>query len=285
MPEIARTIPTQRLDDVVAVLDTGITAKSIASPIASSAPQSDRKTREVRGYMKKNSFDRAAIAQSSNIVGYVNADELGTFPGDDPIGLHVRPFEPDLLVSDGTPLPVVLQRMKNQTTIFVVGSDGIDGIITQADLEKQCMRVYLFGLVSLLEQELCRSMEELSYQTVRAAIQSGPAQDRFERDFGQKRMAGEELAPVYYTTLGTKRDLVLSVEKYWKPLGSIKREAAQKLSSVLTLRNALDHVNLLSGSISSWSSLCEAVQNVTGIIRSLETAATQGVATSDAPIQ
>jgi len=154
----------------------------------------------------------------------------------------------------------------------------------QADLEKQCMRVYLFGLVSLLEQELCRSMEELSYQTVRAAIQSGSAQDRFERDFGQKRMAGEELAPVYYTTLGTKRDLVLSADKYWKPLGSIKREAAQKLSSVLTLRNALDHVNLLSGSISSWSSLCEAVQNVTGIIRSLETAATQGTAASDASI-
>jgi predicted transcriptional regulator len=284
MPQIARVIPNQRLDDVVAILDTGLTATSIASPIASSAPQSDRKTREVRNYMKKNSFDRAAIAQSSSIVGYVNVNELDVFPGDDPIGLHSRPFEPDLLVSDGTPLPIVLQRMQNQTAIFVVGSDGINGIITPADLEKQCMRVYLFGLVSLLEQKLCRAMEELSFETVQSAIPDGPAQARFERDFHQKTMAGEELAPIYYTTLGTKRDLVLSAEKYWKPLGSTKRETAQKLSSVLSLRNALDHVNLLSGSISSWSSLCEAVQNVTGIIRDLETALTQGKAVSDASI-
>ena len=284
MPQIARVIPNQRLDDVVAILDTGLTATSIASPIASSAPQSDRKTREVRNYMKKNSFDRAAIAQSSSIVGYVNVNELDVFPGDDPIGLHSRPFEPDLLVSDGTPLPIVLQRMQNQTAIFVVGSNGINGIITPADLEKQCMRVYLFGLVSLFEQKLCRAMEELSVETVRSAIPDGSARERFDLDFRQKRTAGEELTPIYYTTLGTKIHLALSTEKYWKPLGSTKEEARQKLSSVRDLRNALDHVNLLSGSIASWSSLFEAVQNVTGVIKNLEIAATQGKATSDASI-
>jgi len=270
MPQAVKTIPFQRLNDIVAVLDHGITAKSIASPISSSAPQSDRKVREVRDYMKKWGFDRVAIARSATIIGYVDTEHLKSYKTDDPIGVHARPFEPELLVSDGTPLPVVLRRMQDQPAVFVVGSDGVDGIITHADLEKQCMRIYLFGLVSLLEQELCTIMHELSQQEVLAAIDSDSARVRFESDLSQKKAAGEDLAPVYYTTLGTKRNLVLGHDKYWKLMGPTRPVVAEKLGNVVKLRNALDHVNLLSGSISSWSSLCATVDNITDIIGCLE---------------
>ena len=270
MPQAVKTIPFQRLNDIVAVLDHGITAKSIASPITSSAPQSDRKVCEVRDYMKKYGFDRVAVAQSATIIGYVDAGHLNGHIADDAIGLHARPFEPELLVSDGTPLPVVLRRMQDQPAVFVVGSDGVDGIITHADLEKQCMRIYLFGLVSLLEQELCTIMHKLSQQEVLAAIDSDSARVRFESDLSQKKAAGEDLAPVYYTTLGTKRNLVLGHDKYWKLMGPTRPVVAEKLGNVVKLRNALDHVNLLSGSISSWSSLCATVDNITDIIGCLE---------------
>lgn len=284
MLQAVKAIPFQRLNDIVAVLDHGITAKSIASSISSSAPESNRKVGEVRAFMKQSGFDRVAIAQSAHIIGYVDIEHLNDCKTGDPIGVHARPFEPRLLVSDETPLPVVLRRMKDQPAVFLVGSDGIDGIITHADLEKQCMRVYLFGLVSLLEQELCKTMEELSCQAVLDAIYNSSARDRFERDFNQKRTAGDELAPIYYATLGTKRDLILADDKYWKSMGSIRRVVAEKLASVLDLRNALDHVNLLSGSILSWSSLCEAVENVTGIIESLEMAAQPVTVAVDASV-
>lgn len=284
MPQAIKTIPIQRLNDIVAVLDHGITAKSIASSISSSAMQSDRKVHEARDLMKMLGFDRVAVARSATIIGYVDAEHLSRDIADDPVGLHARPFEPELLVSDETPLPSVLRRMQDQPAVFVVGSGGVDGIITHADLEKQCMRIYLFGLVSLLEQELCKTMDGLSYQEVLATLDSGSPRDSFERNFDQKKAAGEELAPVYYTTLNTKRDLIMSHDKYWRLMGPSRSAVVEKLGNVVKLRNALDHVNLLTGSISSWSSLCAAIDNVTDIIGCLELTPQPITVAADSPV-
>src|SRR5450830_1216172 len=95
MPQAIKTIPIQRLNDIVAVLDHGITAKSIASSISSSALESDRKVREVRDYMKKWGFDRVAIARSATIIGYVDTEHLKSYKTDDPIGVHARPLSPN----------------------------------------------------------------------------------------------------------------------------------------------------------------------------------------------
>src|SRR5450756_847999 len=103
MPPAIKTIPIQRLNDIVTVLDHGITAKSIASSISSSAPESNRKVGEVRAFMKQSGFDRVAIAQSAHIIGYVDIEHLNDCKTGDPIGVHARPFEPRLLVSDETP--------------------------------------------------------------------------------------------------------------------------------------------------------------------------------------
>lgn len=194
MSKVVSTIPSQTLHDIVAVLDAGITASSIASPVSASALQSDRKVREVRDYMTMFAFDRLAVAQSDQITGYVDLVNLNKAVSDDLVGLHARPFEPELLVSDATPLPFVLQRMQEQSAVFVVGSNGVSGIITHSDLEKQCMRVYLFGLVSLFEQELCTWMKDLSYDEVLAAIYNTAALEPFTRGCPHRRHASSRVS-------------------------------------------------------------------------------------------
>src|SRR5450756_3168713 len=102
MPPAIKTIPIQRLNDIVTVLDHGITAKSIASSISSSAPESNRKVGEVRAFMKQSGFDRVAIAQSAHIIGYVDIEHLNDCKTGDPIGclLYTSDAADDLLCVD-----------------------------------------------------------------------------------------------------------------------------------------------------------------------------------------
>jgi integrase len=97
-------------------------------------------------------FDVAGVQTVRNgpVIGFVAREALR---GGN-VKEHTTPMKADHLISDATPLYDLLAILREKEHVFVRIGSAIKGIVTRADLNKPPVRVYLFGLVSLLEMHL-----------------------------------------------------------------------------------------------------------------------------------
>jgi predicted transcriptional regulator len=261
------------LDELLQTLDSGITARSIASPLSHALQVRDSTSKALK-YMEEHKYDRVVVADGESTIGYVDIENLRRLKqdGDALVETCVSTFGPDLLISEETPLPVVLHRLQRESSLFIVGRDGLNAIITRADVEKQFMRVYAFGLVSLMEQELSQLLANLPCDVVADAIPDEKERESFETLFEGKESADAELAPIYYACLGTKIKLFVKRRENWDLLGDSQRHARFRLMKIQKLRNKLDHVNPLITRTDSLKNLDAILSDLTDVIRILESA-------------
>ena len=67
---------------------------------------------------------------------------------------HLQTIRPDDLISDSTELADLFKVLGIRPSVFVLAGSAVTGIVTRADLNKPPLRIYLFGLISLLEMHL-----------------------------------------------------------------------------------------------------------------------------------
>jgi hypothetical protein len=103
--------------------------------------------------LEQRGFDVAGVKEADNnsITRFVTAASLKK-------GGNVRDHAVDIaidnLIADATSLAKVFSILGRREYSFVVADANVAGIITRADLNKPPARIYLFGLVSLLEMHL-----------------------------------------------------------------------------------------------------------------------------------
>jgi hypothetical protein len=116
-----------------------------------SAP-ANKPVEEVKTLLASRGFDAVGVKGSPDdpVKGFVLAKELdaGT------VGDHLILFADHDLVPDAIHIPDLFTRLKQRERVFVSTINGVSGIITRADLNKPPVRLYLFGLISLLEMHM-----------------------------------------------------------------------------------------------------------------------------------
>ncbi|MCZ2845227.1 MAG: hypothetical protein O2U61_01815 [Candidatus Bathyarchaeota archaeon] len=112
--------------------------------------------REIKIIMDKFDFDYYGVEKNGKVVGYIIQSELG----EGLISKYVRPFLTEDLISESTSLIELLQILKEKDPIFVLEKNQVRKLITVADLQKQPIRMLVFGLVSLLEMNLLELIKE-----------------------------------------------------------------------------------------------------------------------------
>jgi hypothetical protein len=139
-----------RLSELRALLGSGITAHAILEPLQSCP--ADAPAPEMAEVLKRRDFDVAGVQseRAGSVIGFVLRESLNSGVVSD----HRQPLTADLLISEATPLPSVFAALRNRRHAFVLMGPEVRGIVTTADLNKPAVRVYLFGLVSLLEMHL-----------------------------------------------------------------------------------------------------------------------------------
>ncbi len=138
------------LAELRGLFEKGITVHSILEPLLSCPFEAD--ALEMVKILSARGFDVAGVQrrQEGGVIGYVFREELCSGIVFD----HVRPIDAEILISDGTPLAGLFSVLKARERVFVLIGTDVRGIITRADLNKPPVRVYLFGLISLLEMHL-----------------------------------------------------------------------------------------------------------------------------------
>lgn len=127
-----------------------VTAKYIYEPLLSCPANSTSIL--AKSELRRRDFDVAGVKEFKNgeVIGFVVADEIG----DDDFKTYIKKIEHGLLISDSTPLAELFSILSKKDFVFVVYGNNISGIITRADINKPPVRVYIFGIISLLEMHL-----------------------------------------------------------------------------------------------------------------------------------
>ncbi len=132
----------------------GFTAADIAEPLVSW----DSSTAAVTAgkQMEDLDLDVAGIRISGAVSGWCFRGDLGEGPC---IGF-LRSFFESTVVSSSAPLGDVIAQLGSEPRVFVTVFAGVGGIITRADLQKAPVRMWLFGLVTLVEETFTRVLKE-----------------------------------------------------------------------------------------------------------------------------
>ena len=127
------------------LLDTEIRVEMIAEPLHVVDANDDAAA--VRADLEEKGFDECGVRSNGATSGIVSRDELlsGT------VSSHVEIVPLARVADPTTPLWGCLERIERSRSLFILGHDGIDAIVTKADLDKQPARLLMFGLISMIE--------------------------------------------------------------------------------------------------------------------------------------
>ncbi len=245
-----------KLSDVRSLFDKGITASSIFEPLKSSP--ADANAQEIRETLLQLDFNVVGVMESKNgqVIGYVQRSDLTS----DIVRKHLKLITPEILIADSTPIPELFALFCENKFSFILNKTKIEGIVTQADLNKPPVRIYLFGLVSLLEMHLgywVRNhyegdswMDNISQSRLKAA------NDLYK----ERKKRNQEIDLFECLQLGDKRDLVLRTQDLRNELSIISRKQGEKaLKRAEDLRNSLAHSQLDISSGLGWDSIFNTV--------------------------
>lgn len=112
--------------------------------------EADESAVQVAEDLRHRGFDECGVRRNGWVREIIHVDRLtGGNVGD-----HAAPVSLERLAAPSTPLWSCLPHLVASGPLFLLGNNGIDGIVTVADLDKQPARLLMFGLVSMLEMAM-----------------------------------------------------------------------------------------------------------------------------------
>lgn len=235
--------------------------REIAEPVASFDTQHD--AQEVKQFMAAKDYDYVAIRKDGHIVGYAVREEIGSGqPGD-----SIRRFERERLVSDLTPLREAVIRMRSTNPLFVSAHEKVWGIVTKGDLQKFPVRMWLFGVLSIVEMQMLRLVRQ---HCPRGQWRLGPKRIvAAEEIFKQRLQQNQEIDIEDCLQWCDKAGIIARNEGLWKALGFRSRgDALRRLARMEQLRNLLAHANdMLTG---NWPKIIDVIEDAERLLNAAE---------------
>jgi hypothetical protein len=152
-----RTVPTPRIPEAVRrVFLEAFTARDIAEPLVSFDANSS--AADVRVGMEAQGLDVVGIRKDGQIIGFVRRESLDSGV----CGQHCQPFEGVSVLDDTSPMLQVLLELQHAPVVFVSMFGRPGGIVTRAELEKPPVRMWLFGMLTLIEMRFTELIERHS---------------------------------------------------------------------------------------------------------------------------
>lgn len=231
------------IQEIRALFEQGITAQDVRESLNCCTPE--EKAPIVRRRMEDANFDVLGVrpGDDSAPVGYVRRTDLESGQCKN----YIVEFDGSELISDSTPLVQLLSVLRERQQSFVLVGDEVSGIVTRADLQKPPVRLYLFGLVTLLEMHLGALArhhytgdewtDELSESRIDKAVDLQ----------SEREKRNQELDLMNCLQLCDKRELVLASESLRGELNiRSKTQGRNFLKAAQDLRDDLAHANELA---------------------------------------
>ena len=213
------------------------TAKDIAEPLPSF--DGDRPATGVRALMEEAGIRVAGVRDRGEVIGYMRREDL---TGETCLD-HSRGFSPDQQVYGDANLSEVILVLSRHDYCFVTLLNAVSGVITRTDMEKPIVRMWLFGIITMLEirfTELIRKhWPEESWVEKCSPSRLAKAQALLEE---RQRRGAQHIELVDCLQLSDKSHLLAQDQQFLREFGfKSKNQADQAIRAMESLRNNLAH--------------------------------------------
>lgn len=136
------------------VFHEGFSVNDIAEPLVSFDASAD--AGETRAFMADRGYEVVGVREEGVVVGYLEQSALS----DGSCSQHVIAFDEPNVLMGRAPLADVVLRLQETPRLFVAILGRVGGIVTRTDLQKPPVRMWLFGMVTLIEMRFSRLIEQ-----------------------------------------------------------------------------------------------------------------------------
>ena len=249
--------------DLHRIFDQGITVRDIAEPLASF--DANCPAEEARKFMVDRDYDVIGVRADGEIQGYALAEDLtGGSVGD-----HLHEFIESEVLEQNDSLLVALAALRDRSFACVRFLGEPSGIVTRGDLQKTPMRMWLFGLLSILEMQMLRWIRD-TYPDSSWESHLSPERLEMARDLllvRKERNEAIDLADCLELSdkgkVFQRSDLLLSLTGSGSP-----RIWKSYMGKVVELRNTVAHGNDIPPD--DWPGIAETIDATEKILKHLE---------------
>jgi len=211
-------------------------AADIAEPLASFDARTP--AAEALEVMTRRAYRVAGIRTDGAICGYVRQEELTE-------GLcsqAAHPFDDGDVVPDTAAIPELVTRLNGRSWLFVNVLGQVGGIVTRTDLLKPPVRMWLFGMITIIEMGLTR-MIETAYPdgSWRQCLSEGRLQ-KAEALLEERKRRKQDLGLLDCLQFSDRGQIVLRNDALRQQAGFVSRSRGeQTVKDLEALRNNLAH--------------------------------------------
>ena len=245
--------------DIDKIFLRSLTVRDIAEPL----PSFDAETPAVfvRAALELQHLQIAGVRENGFVAGYVAIDELG----EGACGQFCHPINEAKILSGNAHLSDLVLALDQVPYLFVSFLGEISGIVTRADLDDPPVRMWLFGLITLIEM---RFLTLISRRFQDDGWQQYLSNSRIEKATSlqlERRRRNQDPDLLDCLQFSDKAQIVIRDEQLREQVGfQSRRRAEQAIKNLEKLRNNLAHAQDIVAL--DWRTIVNLSENLEAVI-------------------
>ncbi len=237
-------MPKARVPEHIQKLFTEtFTAGDIAEPLASF--DATTLCGDVRDFLEAGGGEVAGVRQLGQVAGFVEKHSLVQGA----CGQYLRPFEEAAVLDESASLAEVVKQLDRAAFVFIRLLGRVGGVLVREDLEKPQARMWLFGVVTLIEMRFVELIEKYCPgEDWKQFLSEGRVQ-KAEALLAERRRRNQSLRLIDCLQFADKGQIIARNEAVRQMTVFASRNQAEEVVKRLEeLRNNLAHAQeILSG--------------------------------------
>lgn len=225
----------------------------------------EAKAYDIGAFMSTNHYDVVGVRRQGQVIGYAEREDMnGGLLAD-----HIRSFSDSHLIDETEPLVEAFILMRESPRLFVRVLGRVGGIVTRGDLQKAPVRMWLFGLTTLVEMQMLRIIRE-SYPD--ESWKNHLNEKRLEsarQILSERHGRNEAIDLLDCLQFCDKRDIILKNSELREAVGLDSAKSGKRfLDHLERLRNSLAHAQDIVGG--NWPGIVDLAEKTELLLHNCE---------------
>jgi CBS domain-containing protein len=247
--------------DIDKIFLRGLTVRDIAEPL----PSFDAETsvEQVRSVMKHEHIQVAGVRENGYVAAYLEISDLGEVG---PCGQYCHPINEATILAESAPLSDLVLALNKVPYLFVVFLGEISGIVTRSDLDDPPVRMWLFGLITLIEM---RFLTLIKLNLKGDSWQKYLSNSRLEKAASlqtERRRRNQDPHLLDCLQFSDKGQIIIRDENLRNQIGfASRRRGSEAVKNLGKLRNNLAHAQDIVSL--DWETIVTISENLEAVVR------------------